>query len=91
LHLQQNTALARAQGFNKPHFEAFFDTLSGIFDQEKVTANRIFNMDENKLSTVQEGQKQIVAQRGKRQVGTVSSGERGESATCVVCVSAVRT
>jgi len=38
-------------------------------------------------STVQDGQSKIIAQR-KRWVSAMTSNERGESVTCVVCASA---
>ena len=31
---------------------------------------------------------EITAQRGKRRIGAMTSDERGESVTCVVCTSA---
>ena len=34
------------------------------------------------------GQRKIIAEKGKKLVGILSSSERGESSTCVVCVSA---
>ena len=45
-------------------------------------------MDETSLSTVQDGQAKIIAARGKRRVGGMTSNERGESVTSVECVSA---
>jgi len=46
-------------------------------------------MDESSLSTVQDGQCKIVGQKGKKRIGAVTSQERGESVTCVVCMYAV--
>ena len=45
-------------------------------------------MDETSLSTVQDGQMKIINTRGKKQVGMMTSNERGNSVTAVVCVSA---
>lgn len=84
----ENTSIARAQGFNKPRVESFFEMLGKIFDEEKLTADRLFNMDETSLSTVQDGQKKVIGARGKRRIGAMVSNERGESTTCVVCMSA---
>ncbi|CAM1318676.1 Uncharacterised protein r2_g2668 [Pycnogonum litorale] len=84
----ESTSLARAQGFNKPRVEAFFKLLSEIYDKHKLTPHRLYNMDETSLSTVQDGQRKIVGRRGKRQIGALTSQERGESSTCVVCCNA---
>ena len=45
-------------------------------------------MDETSLSTVQNGQRKILGHRGKKQIGALTSQERGESSTCVVWCSA---
>jgi hypothetical protein len=45
-------------------------------------------MDETSLSTVQDGQIKIISARGKKRVGIMTSSERGNSVTAVVCVSA---
>ena len=45
-------------------------------------------MDETSLSTVPKSADKIVSQKGKSQVGSIASAERGESVTCVSCMSA---
>ena len=68
--------------------QAYFQMLGRIFDEEQLTPDRLFNTDESNLSTVQDGQSKIIALRGKKRVGAIASSERGESVTCVVCMSA---
>lgn len=48
----------------------------------------IFNVDEIGLTTVQRKPRKILAQKGKHQVGSVTSGERGTTTTAVCCASA---
>jgi hypothetical protein len=83
----ENTSLARAQGFNKPRVEAFFDLIMEVYEKNTASEVSVWNMDETSLSTVPFNQAKIVGQRGKKQIGAVVSQERGESATCVVACS----
>jgi len=46
-------------------FVHFFELLAKVYDEEELTPNMLFNMDETRLSTAQDGQSEITAQRGK--------------------------
>ncbi|KAG8225510.1 hypothetical protein J437_LFUL005936 [Ladona fulva] len=59
-----------------------------LCDKHSITATRIFNVDETGFSTVQKKTQKIVARKGNKQVGVISSGERGVNTTLVCCVSA---
>lgn len=81
------TSLSRATSFNKTNVQDFYSKLADVMDRFKFTASSIWNADETGVSTVIKPSK-IVAAKGKRNVGSVTSGERGTNVTLLVAVSA---
>ncbi|XP_057671328.1 uncharacterized protein LOC130903084 [Diorhabda carinulata] len=84
LRSPESTSLARAQAFNKPNIQAYFNTLSNTLEQYNFPPENIFNMDESGLTTVQKKCQKIYASKGRKQVGALSSAERGQH-VIVVC------
>lgn len=82
------TSGARAMGFNKVAFTQFFNLLTECIDKHKLNARRIFNCDETGITVNPKGQSKVLATKGKRQVGILTSAERGETVTAVICFSA---
>ncbi|XP_076393205.1 uncharacterized protein LOC143265371 [Megachile rotundata] len=80
--------MAITRGFNKENVNHFFDLLERIVDKHKFTADTIFNVDESGFTTVQKSLPKIDARKGKHQVGSLTSGERGVNTTMVCAVSA---
>ena len=87
LRQPQATSIARAHGFNRESVDTFSKLLQDILQENSIPPTRIFNMDETGLTTVQKPQR-VIAQKGKAQVGAITSAERGVNTTCVCCMSA---
>ena len=86
LRQPEPTSAARAQAFNRPQVQKFFSLLSSTIEKHGIQPGRIFNMDESALTTVQKPPK-IFDARGKKQVGALTSAERGLHVTVVACAS----
>jgi len=81
------TSLNRAIGFNWTSVNKFQDILADELEKKKYSAQQVWNMDESGLSTVQKPGK-ILAPKGKRQIGKMTSNERGHTTTVICAVSA---
>ncbi|KAK0169796.1 hypothetical protein PV328_010437 [Microctonus aethiopoides] len=86
LQKPENTSIARAMAFNKPNISTFFKTYQEIIDKYKLGPERIYNVDESELSTVQNPPK-IFAPTGKKQTGTIAVAEKGIHVTVVCCTN----
>ena len=81
------TSCGRASAFNKYNTDRFFDNLAHIQDQYSFTPQQIYNLDETGCTTVQTPGA-VVAELGCKQVGSVTSAERGQLVTAVYTVRA---
>lgn len=81
------TSIGRAAAFNKPIVDALFDIHGRVRESHQYNAADVWNMDETGLSTVHKT-KFVVASKGTRCVGAISSGERGTNVTMALAVSA---
>ena len=79
------TSLGRASAFNKHNVGVYFNNLAMVFDKYKFEARQIFNLDETGVTTVQNPSR-IVAAKGTKQVGSITSAERGQLVTVVYAI-----
>jgi hypothetical protein len=87
LRLPQATNLSRAVGFNRPQVNRFYSLYKDLLTRNSVTARRIWNMDETGITNVHKPNK-ILATKGARSIGKISSGERGQTVTVICAMSA---
>ena len=58
-----------------------------MLDKHQLTPDRVFNLDETGVTTVQ-NPKKVVTATGTKSVGSITSGERGELVTVLYAVCA---
>lgn len=65
-----------------------FITIYKVYEKHPFPPHRIFNVDKTSLNTVPTKNTKIFAKKGRKQVARITSAERGESTTAVICGSA---
>ena len=79
--------MARASTFNKSTVKEFFDLLERLIKENNIGGSNICNLDESWFTTVQKVPK-VVACKGVKKAGQITSRERGELLTACATVSA---
>lgn len=82
------TSFSRALGFNKENVSAFFQLLEEAFEKHNYPADRIYNVDETGLTVVQSKIPYVIGKKGKRQIASLTSAERGATVTVIACMNA---
>ncbi|XP_018370138.1 PREDICTED: uncharacterized protein LOC108765788 [Trachymyrmex cornetzi] len=88
LRIPEATSATRAMGFNKVVVANFFKLLEETITNNEITPDRIYNCDKTGFTVNPKTQSKIIAKKGRRQVGAITSAERGQTVTAEICFSA---
>lgn len=84
----QGLSTARIKGFTEENVKQFYELLEPALEKVKFNPWRIYNVDETGITSVQSKHTRIITLKGKKQVGAVTSAERGALVTMVSCMNA---
>lgn len=88
LRKPEATSLARSTAFNKANVAIVFTNFKKALEKiPGITPFQIWNCDETGISTVHVPPK-ILATKGLKQVGSITSGERGTNVTMIAAINA---
>lgn len=88
LRKPEATSLSRATAFNRETVSIVFNNYKQLLERYKFDPTHIWNCDETGITTVHVPPK-ILAQKGKKQIGGMTSGERGQNVTLICAVNAI--
>jgi hypothetical protein len=88
LRIPESTSIARATSFNETNVAQFFSPLTEVKERHHFQSKDIYNVDDSGCMTVQKASK-AVAPTGSKQVGTLTSCERGQLVTICCAVNAI--
>ena len=87
IRVPEATSMSRAVGFNRPKVDQFFTVYEEVLSKNAYGPQSIWNMDETGITNVQKPGK-VLATKGVRQVGKITSAERGATVTVICAMNA---
>ena len=87
LRTPEPTSIGRAVGFNAVQVGRFYDLLEQAYSDHGFDRAHVWNVDESGLTCVHTPGK-IIGKKGQRQIGKITSGERGKTVTAVCAYNA---
>ncbi|KAK2189837.1 hypothetical protein NP493_96g13046 [Ridgeia piscesae] len=81
------TSAARARGFNKASVDRFYRLYAELVDANVFESGNVYNVDETGITTVQSKPSKIFSRCGKKQIGCLTSAERGTLVTAVIAMN----
>lgn len=91
LRSPEPTSIAKARDFNRPQVELFYSLLWEQIEKFNFDATTIFNMDKTGVRTSTSKPPKILSTKGKKQIGVISSAEKGQLTTVICCCNAAGT
>ena len=89
LRSPEQTSMNRVKAFCKENVDHFFSNLNEILDKIPFAPSQIYNMDETGFSNVPTKMGKIIAMKGVKRIGQITSGERGSLVTLAFAVNAI--
>lgn len=85
----EGVSVARAEGMSRKKVLAYFQLLHVILEENNLfeSPGSIYNMDETGLQ-LNNKVGYVIAQKGSKDVSTITSGEKGETITVIACCNA---
>ncbi|XP_064604473.1 tigger transposable element-derived protein 4-like [Liolophura sinensis] len=87
-HTPEKTSLSRITGFNKVQTMKFYELVRKAMEEHHFEPQRIYNVDETGMSTVPNRTSKVIAKKGVKQVGQITSAEKGQTTTLVCAMNA---
>ncbi|KAJ4431990.1 hypothetical protein ANN_20599 [Periplaneta americana] len=87
----QGISAARVKAFTPENVAKFFDIYEPLLTKVNHNPHRVYNVDETGITTVQHKYRTVIGMKGKKQVASLTSSERGNLIRIVTCMNAAGT